>query len=111
MKVEMVLHSTLLSVLFTFTLVSANLLPVDRTTRRPREGELEEGRKTLMRNQDRQQRSVSSQGNHECQEGNPLGASYSGRVNVTFSGRTCQAWAAQQPHIIEEKNTQERFPT
>ena len=45
-----------------------------------------------------QQKSVSSQGNHEYQEGNPLGANYSGRISVTASGRTCQVWAAQQPH-------------
>ena len=47
---------------------------------------------------DRQQRSVSSQDDNECQEGDPLGESYSGKVNVTASGRTCQVWAASQPH-------------
>ena len=47
---------------------------------------------------DRQDRSVSSQGNLDCQEGNPPGAGYSGRMNVTVSGRTCQVWAASQPH-------------
>ena len=54
------------------------------------------------RSRDRQQRSVSSevssQSNRECQEGFPLGARYSGRMNVTTSGRTCQVWAASQPH-------------
>ena len=51
-----------------------------------------------MRIQSRQQRSVTSQDDNECQEGNPLGESYSGRMNVTASGRTCQSWAASQPH-------------
>ena len=46
----------------------------------------------------RQHRSLSSQGNPECQEGNPPGATYTGGMNVTASGRTCQVWAAQQPH-------------
>ena len=36
--------------------------------------------------------------NQECQGGNPLGVSYSGRMNVTPSGRTCQVWSASQPH-------------
>ena len=42
----------------------------------------------------REHRSLSSQKNHECQEGNPLGASYLGKTNVTASGIACQAWAA-----------------
>ena len=87
------LSSTLFCLLLSLTLVYGNLLTDDRTTRRPRkEGREEE------RIQGRQQRSVSSQDDNECQEGNPLGASYLGRVNVTASGRTCQVWAAQQPH-------------
>ena len=36
--------------------------------------------------------------NQECQEGNPLGVSYTGRMNVTPSGRTCQSWSTQHPH-------------
>ena len=114
----MELPSTLLSLLLSLTLVSANLLHDDRATRRPRKGgpvdsiafvsgklvtddrttgmprkgEPEEEEKALiMSNRDRQQRSVSSQANHECQEGNPLGVSYPGEKNVTASGRTCQA--------------------
>ena len=51
-----------------------------------------------MKNRDRQHRSVSSQSNLECQEGDPLGASYSGEKNVTLSGTTCQFWAASEPH-------------
>ena len=35
---------------------------------------------------------------YDCQKGDPLGVSYSGEMNVTKSGRTCQAWAASQPH-------------
>ena len=95
----MMLSSTLFCLLLSFTFVSGNLLTDDRTTRRPRKG----GDPEKGRVQDRQQRSVSSQGNHECQEGNPLGASYSGRMNVTTSGRTCQVWAASEPH--EHKDT------
>ena len=34
----------------------------------------------------------------ECQDGNPPGVSYCGRVNVTASGRTCQVWSDPQPH-------------
>ena len=64
--------STLLSVLLSLTLVSAKLVSHDRTTGRPRKGETEEGRKSLTKNRDRQHRSVSSQGNPECQDGNPL---------------------------------------
>ena len=89
----MALPSTLLSLLL-LTLVSANLLHDERT--RLRKSEREEGKKALIRNRDRQQRSVSSQGNYECLDGNPEG--YSGKTNVTVSGTTCQAWAASQPH-------------
>ena len=59
----MVLASTLLCLL-----LFGNLLSDDQTTRRPSKGEPEEGRKVLTRNQNRQDRSVSSQ----CQEGSPL---------------------------------------
>ena len=91
------LSSTLFCLLLSVSLVSGHLLTDDRTTRRPRKGEPEERRKLQTRIQSRQQRSVDSQ--DECQEGNPLGASYSGRMNVTASGRTCQFWAASQPHV------------
>ena len=62
----MKLPSTLLSLLLSLTLVTANLLNNDRTTERPRR------RNALLRNQDQQQRLVRSQGNIECQEGKPL---------------------------------------
>ena len=95
----MVLLSTLLSLLLSPTLVSGNLLSGERTiTRKPRKGEPEEGRKAHTRIKSRQHRSVTSLGNLECQEGNPPGASYLGRMNVTASGRTCQAWVATEPH-------------
>ena len=89
----MVLLSALFRLLLSVFFVSGHLLIDDRTTRRPRKGNPEKGRIF-----DRQQRSVGSQDDNECQEGNPLGASYSGRVNVTASGKTCQIWAASQPH-------------
>ena len=92
------LSSTLFCLLLSVFFVSGHLLTDDRTTRRPRKGDPEERRKSKTRIQSRQQRSVGSQDDNECQEGNPLGESYSGRVNVTASGRTCQVWAAQEPH-------------
>ena len=33
-----------------------------------------------------------------CQEGNPLGASYSGNVSHTISGIPCQTWSTKVPH-------------
>ena len=96
-KEGMKLTSALFCFLLLVTLLSGHLLTDDRTTRRPRKGDLKESRKSQTRS--RQQRSVSFQDDdHECQEGNPLGASYSGRMNVTASGRTCQVWAVSQPH-------------
>ena len=94
----MTLSSTLFCLLLSFSLVSVHLLNNDRTTRRPRKGDTEKGRKAVTRIGKRSQRSVSLQDNLECQEGNPLGASYLGRMNVTTGGRSCQVWAAQQPH-------------
>ena len=65
----------------------------------PRTSELGEERMILTKDQDRQQRLISSLHHElECQKGNPLGASYSGTVNQTKSGRTCQVWSASHPH-------------
>ena len=89
----MVLSLTFFCLLLSVSLVSGHLLSEDQTTRRPRKGDSEE-----KRVQDRQKRSISSQGNYECQEGFPLGATYSGKMNVTISGRTCQEWTTSQPH-------------
>ena len=97
-KLIMGLPSTLFCLLLSVTLVSGHLHPDDRTIRWPRKGDPEEGMNAQTRIKSRQHRSLSSQGNLECQEGNPLGASYSGERNVTASGRTCQVWAASQPH-------------
>ena len=94
----MALPSTLFCLLLSVSLVYGHLLTDDRTTRRPRKGDPKEERKSQTRIQSRQQRSVNSQDNPECQEGNPPGVSYLGRVNVTASGTTCQAWAATQSH-------------
>ena len=98
---NMTLSSTLFLLLLSTTLVFGQSQQRDRTPRRPGRGELMEGSKSPTWNQHRQQRSYSSQGNPECQEGNPLGASYSGNMNHTISGRTCQAWSAQEPHQHE----------
>ena len=89
--------STLFPLLLSITLVSGHLQSSDRTTKRKGEP-MKEGGKTLRKDQDRQQRSVSSLGNPDCLEGNPLGFSYTGNINVTTSGRTCQAWSEQEPH-------------
>ena len=88
----LVLHSTMFCVLLSIALFSGRLhADADgRTIRRPGKGELGEGRKVLSRNPERQQRSVESHNEHDCQEG--LGASYSGKVNVTTSGRVCKVW-------------------
>ena len=69
-----------------------------------------EGGKALIGRRERQRRSVGSQGNPECQEGNPLGASYLGSMNVTTSGRTCQAWSAQEPHKHDPQKADDPYP-
>ena len=94
----MKLQSTLLLALLSTTLVFGQVQQRDRTTRRPGKGEPQGGGKGFTENRGRQPRSVGSQGNPECQEGNPMGSSYLGSMNVTTSGRTCQAWSAQEPH-------------
>ena len=42
--------------------------------------------------QDWQQRSVNSPARTECQEGNPLGLSYTGSADVTTTGIPCRVW-------------------
>ena len=89
--------------LLSITLVSSNLLTADdRTTRRPRKGDPEERRKSVTRS--RQQRSIGSRDDDECQEGDPLGASYSGKKNVTSSGSSCQVWTASEYPEVGEHN-------
>ena len=51
------------------------------------------GPTSLSRNESRQHRSVDSHDNSECQDGNPLGVSYSGTSNITVSGSTCKIWS------------------
>ena len=86
----MSLHSTLFCLLLSIALLSGLLLPDGRKIRRPGKEDPEGRRKTQTRIQGRKQRSVRYQ--DECQEGNPLGASYLGRINVTASGITCKVW-------------------
>lgn len=81
----MTLSSTLFILLFSANIVLGHL---HLTTKGPGKVEPPEVE------QSRQQRSVEV----ECQKGNPLGASYSGKENYTASGRTCQSWAASEPH-------------
>ena len=80
-------------------LVFGHLYPAIETTRGLRRAAPREERKILTKDRARQQRSASfPEDDPECQEGNPLGASYSGKVNHTISGRSCQAWSSSQPH-------------
>ena len=98
---KMGLPSTLicLLLLLMLNLVFGNFLSHERRSRGPRRGEPERRLEALRGNRDRRQpRSLVSQNIKECQEGSPLGSGYSGKVNVTESGRTCQVWSAQKPH-------------
>ena len=87
----MTLISTLF-LLFLSTTVVVCHLPTGRTTRRPRKGGPMEQEKILRKNRDRQQRSAHSQVNTECQEGIPLGVSYTGTADVTNNGIPCRVW-------------------
>ena len=69
-------------------------LPENQITAGPRKWSPEARKKSPKRIQKRRQRSP----NLDCQEGNPLGASYLGSVNVTAGGITCQAWPDTFPH-------------
>ena len=41
---------------------------------------------------------VTADAQKECQEGDPLGATYLGKKSVTASGLSCQVWATSTPH-------------
>ena len=88
-----------LFLLFLSTTVVVCHLPTGRTTRRPRKGEPIEQAKILRKDRDRQQRSVDSPVKLDCQEGNPLGVSYSGIVDVTASGTPCRMW---KPYELQD---------
>ena len=91
-------------------LVAGHIHPAERTTRGPWKGELMERKKATTRSQDRQQRSVISQGNPVCLEGNPLGASYSGNMNVTANGRPCRSWSDSTLYSSEGEHNHCRNP-
>ena len=50
------------------------------------------------------ERSVSLQDDLECQEGNPLGASYLGRMNGTTGGRTVYCLEPPQLAMVIQSN-------
>ena len=81
-------------------LLSANfgrLNPDGRTSGNPGMESPEEVKRVQTRIQSRQQRSADYL---ECQRGGSSpGKDFSGRTNVTESGRTCQNWAASEPHV------------
>ena len=96
----MMLPSTFF-LLLSVVLVSSQLLIPEQKSRGSGEAEPVKGLKAFTEDRDRQQRSTgSSHGNSECLEDSPegLGASYSGKANVTASGRTCQVWSTSHPH-------------
>ena len=91
--------STLFCFLLTITIVvSIHIHSHGQISRIARKGDPEDRREVLTMIQQRQQRSNRLQEDEECQSGYPLGVTYSGRMNVTESGRTCQAWSASEPH-------------
>ena len=95
----MALPSALLIIFSSVALAFGHLYPAIETIRGLRTAAPGEERKILTKDRDRQQRSASPpEDDPECQRGNPLGASYSGKVNHTISGRSCQAWSSSQPH-------------
>ena len=100
----MTLSSILCGLLLSVGLVSSNILSDDQITTMLGKVDLEQGWKTLKGI--RQQRSLRSWGKTECQESHPLGfgASYSGSMNVTSSGRTCKAWALQGFSFVGDHN-------
>ena len=91
--------SALLIIFSSVALVFGHLYPAFETTRGLWTAAPGEERKILTKDRDRQQRSAGSpEDDPECQEGNPLDASYSGKVSHTISGRSCQARSSSQPH-------------
>ena len=56
-------------------------------------------RRTFMRERNRQQRSACSLGSAECQEGIPLGVSYTGTADVTNNGIPCRVW---EPYELQD---------
>ena len=92
------LKSSLFCLLLSINLASGHLLHDGIRWPVPGKVDPEEKGKVQTRILGRKQRSANSQEDQECQEGSPLGVNYLGRINVTTSGRTCQVWAALQPH-------------
>ena len=94
-QAAMVVPSSLFCVFLSANLVyGIGQLPGNQITARPRKRNPEEGRKSPTRIQKRRQRSADN----DCQEGDPLGVTYLGSINVTASGVTCQTWMDNRPH-------------
>ena len=100
----MVSPNRMLIILLSATLVSGHLFFYDLTSKWPwkigKIGPSQGVDKTLEGNLNRHPRSVSSHHDNLCLEGTPLGDRYSGKVNITVSGRICQAWSASEPHEL-----------
>ena len=93
LQADMAVPSPLFCLFFSVSLVFGQL-PDSQGTLRSRNGDPKKGGRAPTRIQKRQQRSVDN----DCQEGDPLGASYLGKTNVTSSGIPCQAWTDTHPH-------------
>jgi len=45
----------------------------------------------------------------ECRE-TPAGREYMGKLNVTVTGKQCQKWSSNSPHVVNPEFTDDKFP-